>query len=49
MLLKICNAVEYEVNKGLNGELVDQLPKLKDIEAYLYWNLENDENSSKDN
>lgn len=48
VLLKICNVVEYEVDEGLNGELIDQLSKFKDNEAYLYWNLENDENSSKD-
>lgn len=49
VLLKACEAIENEVGKGLNGRLVDQLFELEDNEAYLYQNMESDENISKNN
>lgn len=48
MLLKACEAIEYEVRKGLDSRLVDQSPELEDNEVYLYWNLESDKDNSED-
>lgn len=46
--LKACEAIEHEAGEGLKGGLVDQLSELENSEAYLYKNLESDEDSSKD-
>lgn len=48
MLLKACEAIEHEAGEGLEGGLVDQSSELEDNEAYLYKNLESDEDSSED-
>lgn len=48
MLLKACEVIEHEAGEGLEGGLVDQSSELEDNEAYLYKNLETDEDSSED-
>ncbi len=48
MLLKACEAIEHEAGEGLEGGLVDQSSELGNNEAYLYKNLESDEDSSED-
>lgn len=48
MLLKACEAIEHEAGEGLEGGLVDQSSELEDNGAYLYKNLETDEDSSGD-
>lgn len=48
VLLKAYKAIEHEVSKDLDCGLIDKSPELKNNEAYLYSNLENDEDNSKD-
>lgn len=48
MLLKACEAIKYKVGKGLGGGLVDQLSELENNKEYLYQNMKNNEDNSKD-
>lgn len=49
MLLKIYEVIKYELGKGLDGGLVDQSFELENNKTYLYQNMKNVEDSSKDN
>lgn len=49
MLLNICKAIKYEMDKVLDNKLIDKLSELEDNKVYLYQNMENNKNNSKDN